>query len=663
MAVRIQLRRDTAANWIAADPVLSLGEVGIETDTLKSKVGNGSATWTSLSYLGSQSPNFSGTPTAPTAAAGTNTTQIATTAFTIANRGDRYLTSATDSVAIGTGSKTFNVQTGLSYIATQDITVVHNASNHMHGSVTSYDSVTGVLVVNVVEATGTGTYNDWSINVGGLTTSAGTLLSVNNLSDVQNKPASLANIGGVSTARQIISGTGLSGGGDLTVDRTISVSYGSIAGTACEGNDARLSDSRSPSGAAGGALTGTYPNPGLATVPVASGGTGATNAATARTNLGLAIGTDVQAYNANTTIGGNVFEGTGSIVRATSPTLTTPNIGTATGAKLTIAQPAWELLNIAVQAGFPGTQYNNIAKVTTHNQPAVEPWTVRGWGGMNGFYSMRADWICSNGVVFGTTGSPQDFVFSTTAPALLIKDSRLAVLKDATTVPTFNKYSSIDASDARLFNAYTSASIYERANLYWNSNTFTIGTEAAGTGVVRPFAVATGGTNRFVIAATGEITTGIWNATAIGVAYGGTGATDAATARTNLGLAIGTDVQGFVSSTATGSGSIVLSTGAAISTPTLNGYSVARRSVSASGSITSADVVVLASASGGVVSLSLPVASTVPGQQFTIKKTDSSANNVVVSSTELIDGSNYAHLTNQYQSITVVSDGSNYFII
>lgn len=650
MAVRIQLRRDTAANWIAIDPVLSLGEVGIETDTLKSKVGNGSATWTSLSYLGSQSPDFSGTPTAPTAAAGTNTTQIATTAFTIANRGDRYLTSATDSVAIGTGSKTFNVQTGLSYIATQDITVVHNASNHMHGSVTSYHSGTGVLVVNVVEATGTGTYNAWSINVGGLTTSAGTLLSANNLSDVQSSSASLANLGGVSTARQIISGTGLSGGGDLTADRTLSVSYGSTAGTACEGNDARLSDSRAPSGAAGGALTGTYPNPGLATVPVASGGTGATDTATARTNLGLAIGTNVQAYNANTTVLGNSTTGSGSIVLATSPSLTTPNIGVANGSSLAVSSAGIGQLTITSSSY---TVTGALVRVFAHSGAAFEPLSVYNGGGFSNGYITRIDTCRTNLIGFGGNLNVAG------TPTLGLTDSRLRLTDSAVAA----SLRGIDLSDTRLFNSYTSSSIYERANLYWNSNTFTIGTEAAGTGVVRPFAVATGGTNRFVIAATGEITTGIWNATAIGVAYGGTGATDAATARTNLGLAIGTDVQGFVSSTATGSGSIVLSTGAAISTPTLNGYRVARRSVSTSGNITSADVVVLASASGGVVSLALPAASTVPGQQFTIKKTDSSANSVNVTSTELIDGSNYAYLTSQYQSITVVSDGSNYFII
>lgn len=47
---RIQLRHDTAANWASVNPVLLEGEVGIETDTLKQKVGDGSTAWNSLAY-------------------------------------------------------------------------------------------------------------------------------------------------------------------------------------------------------------------------------------------------------------------------------------------------------------------------------------------------------------------------------------------------------------------------------------------------------------------------------------------------------------------------------------------------------------------------------------------------------------------------------------
>lgn len=49
---QIQVRRDTAANWTSTNPTLAAGEIGLETDTLKIKVGNGSAAWTSLSYAG-----------------------------------------------------------------------------------------------------------------------------------------------------------------------------------------------------------------------------------------------------------------------------------------------------------------------------------------------------------------------------------------------------------------------------------------------------------------------------------------------------------------------------------------------------------------------------------------------------------------------------------
>ena len=51
MASIIQIRRDTAANWTSANPVLAQGELGVETNTLKFKVGDGTTTWSSLNYL------------------------------------------------------------------------------------------------------------------------------------------------------------------------------------------------------------------------------------------------------------------------------------------------------------------------------------------------------------------------------------------------------------------------------------------------------------------------------------------------------------------------------------------------------------------------------------------------------------------------------------
>lgn len=46
----IKLRRGTAAAWTSANPTLSAGEMGIETDTQRSKFGDGTTAWTSLPY-------------------------------------------------------------------------------------------------------------------------------------------------------------------------------------------------------------------------------------------------------------------------------------------------------------------------------------------------------------------------------------------------------------------------------------------------------------------------------------------------------------------------------------------------------------------------------------------------------------------------------------
>jgi hypothetical protein len=54
MAVVIQRRRDTAANWSDVNPVLAEGEYGLEIDTNKTKIGNGFDFWTDLPYVSFQ---------------------------------------------------------------------------------------------------------------------------------------------------------------------------------------------------------------------------------------------------------------------------------------------------------------------------------------------------------------------------------------------------------------------------------------------------------------------------------------------------------------------------------------------------------------------------------------------------------------------------------
>jgi hypothetical protein len=50
----------------------------------------------------------------------------------------------------------------------------------------------------------------------------------------------------VATTRQVLAGTGMGGGGALSTDVTLNVSYGTSGTTACVGNDARLSNARTP---------------------------------------------------------------------------------------------------------------------------------------------------------------------------------------------------------------------------------------------------------------------------------------------------------------------------------------------------------------------------------------------------------------------------------
>ena len=78
MAVKFQLRRDTAANWAAENTVLDLGEPGFEIDTRKLKIGDGSTGWNTLDYTIIQ--EFSELTNKPTTIAGYGITDAASSA-------------------------------------------------------------------------------------------------------------------------------------------------------------------------------------------------------------------------------------------------------------------------------------------------------------------------------------------------------------------------------------------------------------------------------------------------------------------------------------------------------------------------------------------------------------------------------------------------------
>ena len=99
---------------------------------------------------------------------GTNISVTGTATDPIINSlADRYKTSSVTSNSVTNGSKSFAVDINLSYIPLQEILVVHNPANHMHGEVTSYDAATGALVVDIKNHTGSGTYTSWVLNLDG----------------------------------------------------------------------------------------------------------------------------------------------------------------------------------------------------------------------------------------------------------------------------------------------------------------------------------------------------------------------------------------------------------------------------------------------------------------------------------------------------------------
>jgi hypothetical protein len=70
MTARLQNRRDTAANWTANNPTLAAGEIGLETDTAKYKMGDGTTAWNSLTYAYTAGAAGATGPTGPIGATG-----------------------------------------------------------------------------------------------------------------------------------------------------------------------------------------------------------------------------------------------------------------------------------------------------------------------------------------------------------------------------------------------------------------------------------------------------------------------------------------------------------------------------------------------------------------------------------------------------------------
>lgn len=219
-------------------------------------------------------------------------------------------------------------------------------------------------------------------------------------------------------------------------------------------------------------------------VGVSYGGTGATNAGDARTNLGLVIGTDVQAYDAEL----------------------------AALAGLTSAADKLPY--------FTGSGTATVADFTSFGRSLVDDTDAS---------TART----TLGLIIGTDVQAYDAELAAIAGLTSAAD-KLPYFTGSGTATTadFTSFgrSLVDDVDASAARTTLGLVIGTDVQAY-NS---TLAAVAGGT--------YTGDDN---ITTVGTISSGTWHGTAVGISYGGTGATNAGDARTNLGLVIGTDVQAY----------------------------------------------------------------------------------------------------------------------
>ena len=144
MASKIQIRRGTAAQWTAANPILIIGELGFETDTNLIKVGDGTTAWTSLGY-------FAGTPGVAAAGTLTGATLAANVlASSLTSVGTLENLTVTNTIS---GSINGNAATATQLLNTRTIALGGEAA----GS-TSFDGSANVIITTTIPLLDGGNY-------------------------------------------------------------------------------------------------------------------------------------------------------------------------------------------------------------------------------------------------------------------------------------------------------------------------------------------------------------------------------------------------------------------------------------------------------------------------------------------------------------------------
>ena len=139
MANVIQLRRDTEANWISADPILAEGEIGVANDCsvlplVKYKMGDGINNWNNLAYFNDLSDYVDD--------AQTYASEALNAASEALNAASSASTSATNAAASAASSaqQALLAQTNGLYLPADNLTITYNADGTVNtvsnGSIT-----------------------------------------------------------------------------------------------------------------------------------------------------------------------------------------------------------------------------------------------------------------------------------------------------------------------------------------------------------------------------------------------------------------------------------------------------------------------------------------------------------------------------------------------